>query len=229
MKIVSLKSKKKEYTVSVCVSDEEKYKGLSGEETMPDDRGMLFVWDKKVRPKMVMREMEFDLCFIFLGKDNAVLEILSADKDFDGEIIPKDSIFAVLELNKSECDNFEVGEIVEIEEAPELRIVSISIEARQNGGTLTSDQENALSIGDVKYEVKEKDVKIEKGKLQILDENGFVVDNLDGDEVVFSIKDTEELYNETVLKSKPDVRLVGKRIIEMLDIQDSVEELYVKK
>lgn len=53
-------------TVDLAVTDEERYRGLSGRESMSPDHGMLFVFPSRERHGFVMRDMNFPLDFLWI-------------------------------------------------------------------------------------------------------------------------------------------------------------------
>lgn len=60
--------------VDVAVTEDEKELGLGGRTTMPADRGMLFVYDRKEQHLFWMKGMRFPLDFIWID-DNKVADI----------------------------------------------------------------------------------------------------------------------------------------------------------
>lgn len=63
------------FQVEVADTEVERIQGLSGRSELGSD-GMLFVFDQPVRPGFWMKEMQFDLDFVWI-KDNQVVEIMS--------------------------------------------------------------------------------------------------------------------------------------------------------
>ena len=66
--------------VDVNVSDTRKQRvqGLSGVERLPEDSGMLFVYDEEGRRTYVMREMEIPLDMIFVAANGSVTVVHEA-------------------------------------------------------------------------------------------------------------------------------------------------------
>jgi uncharacterized membrane protein (UPF0127 family) len=60
--------------VELAVTGQDHYAGLSGRESLPDDSGMLFVFDPADNPVFVMRSMNFPLDIIWIS-DNKVIKI----------------------------------------------------------------------------------------------------------------------------------------------------------
>ena len=92
-------------TVKVQVRDtmEGRRQGLSGFEKLEEDEGMLFVFPRSLRYGFWMKEMKFDLDFVFI-KDDLVVEILEgvpAPKEGEQpiKIQPKQEVNKVLEVN----------------------------------------------------------------------------------------------------------------------------------
>jgi uncharacterized membrane protein (UPF0127 family) len=75
-------------TAAVAETFEEKYTGLSKTESLPEDRGMLFVYDEPDNHTYVMREMDFGLDIVYVDANGTITEIHHAPKppeDEDGE------------------------------------------------------------------------------------------------------------------------------------------------
>lgn len=83
-----------------------------------------------------------------------------------------------------------------------------------------------------KFEVKDGDVEVEKGKLHILDENGETQMNISGQERIISRVHTKQLHNaaKKAHKSKKDkdYRVVGRAIIRIVNKQNTQTQLYTK-
>jgi len=231
MKNLIVKSPKgKEYNVIVALSDDDKKKGLSNVEGIANNSGMLFVFDKPIKPIMVMKGMNFDLDFVFLSKNNTVLQTSFYEKDFKGKIIPKNNVSAVLELKHGEKDNFTVGEKIELKSSITVEKINGILKFRNGGESLTSSASEAMMLGSVKYDnIIEKDVKIDPTAIQVLDDNGVVLANIKGGNIIFSREDTDDIFKMSIsLKTEKEKEELGLRIIEMLDKQKSKGKLYVK-
>lgn len=92
-------------TVKIQVRDtmEGRRQGLSGVEGLKDDEGMLFVFLKAFRCGFWMKEMKFDLDFVFIKDDRVVEVIEKVPAPKEGEqpvkIQPKLEANKVLEVN----------------------------------------------------------------------------------------------------------------------------------
>lgn len=102
--------------VKIAETPEEAYQGLSGQEKIPSRTGMLFLYDHDSLCYHVMREMLFDLDFVFL-KDGKVVSIEeNIPKDFKGVIQAESACNQVLEINAGEVEDLkiEVGDEMKI-------------------------------------------------------------------------------------------------------------------
>ena len=59
----------------VARTSEERRQGLSGRSSLPDDGGMLFVFQEEGRPGFWMRAMRFPLDFIWISGDGLVVDL----------------------------------------------------------------------------------------------------------------------------------------------------------
>lgn len=62
------------FNVEVAKTEKEKIKGLSGRNSLAQDKGMLFVFDKPAYYSFWMREMKFPLDIVFI-LDNKVVRV----------------------------------------------------------------------------------------------------------------------------------------------------------
>ncbi len=63
------------FKVEVSDDAEERSQGLSGRDPLPDDGGMLFVYQEPVVPGFWMRQMRFPLDFVWIGDDCTVADV----------------------------------------------------------------------------------------------------------------------------------------------------------
>ena len=74
-------------TAAVADTDELRYLGLSDTNYLPEDRGMLFVYDAVDDRTFVMREMEFGIDIVYADDEGVITEIHHAPEpgpDEDG-------------------------------------------------------------------------------------------------------------------------------------------------
>lgn len=65
-------------TILVDIADEkhEQERGLSGLPTLPQNRGMLFVYSEPSRPGFWMKDMRFPIDIVWIGADNKIVAVL---------------------------------------------------------------------------------------------------------------------------------------------------------
>jgi len=61
--------------LTIAETPEEKAKGLSSQQSMPESQGMIFVFDQAGRHSFWMKDMLFDLDFVFI-KGNQIVDII---------------------------------------------------------------------------------------------------------------------------------------------------------
>ena len=74
-------------TAAIADTDELRYLGLSDTDDLPDDRGMLFVYDNVADRTFVMREMSFGIDIVYADADGVITDIHHApapEPDEDG-------------------------------------------------------------------------------------------------------------------------------------------------
>jgi len=71
-------------TAAIANTAQLRYTGLSDTDSMPEDRGMLFVYDQVGRHTFVMRDMDFGLDIVFADDEGTITTIHHAPRP-DGE------------------------------------------------------------------------------------------------------------------------------------------------
>lgn len=74
-------------TVRVAVADtpEKRYTGLSKTESLPEDRGMLFTYDRQGSHTYVMRDMSFGIDIVYIDSNGTIRTIHHAPEPAEGE------------------------------------------------------------------------------------------------------------------------------------------------
>lgn len=72
--------------IEVAISEEDKKRGLSGREFLPEDQGLLFVFELPGFHSFWMKEMNFPIDIIWIG-DN--LEIIGIEENLDPDSYPQ--------------------------------------------------------------------------------------------------------------------------------------------
>jgi len=88
--------------VETVKSSEEIIKGLSLRESLDENKGMLFIFDKPGRYDFWMKDMRFSLDILFISEDLRIIRIIFADPclgDFCESYSPEEDFRYVLEVN----------------------------------------------------------------------------------------------------------------------------------
>ena len=104
----SIKPLKKVCTKDICISaelattDKARQKGLMFRKSMPQDRGMLFVFDKEAVYNFWMKNTRFPLDIIWIDQTKKIVDIYEYAlpcKDVCKTIVPQAAALYVLEVN----------------------------------------------------------------------------------------------------------------------------------
>jgi hypothetical protein len=180
---------------------------------------MLFMFDRPVKMEMVMKDMNFPLDFIFIDENWEVRQINSAEKNSKDKISPIAPIHMVLEVNKGVAKKLGITTNMTLEASDMLKTQFNGCKKYKSGGKFEM-------IGDTVYKVKVDDVPAHKGKMQLLDEGGTVVANVENGARIFSRKHTEELIN---LFKQKDIKKLGDTLVQIIAIQETQKPDYVEK
>ena len=98
----------KEYTVEIADTSEEQKKGLQNREYLPQDSGMLFVYDKpQDKVEFWMKNTTIALDQIGINEDGEVTKVYTA-KPKDETLVPFKDVMFLLEVNTN--SGIEVGD-----------------------------------------------------------------------------------------------------------------------
>lgn len=98
----------KEYTVEIADTSEEQKKGLQNREYLPQDSGMLFVYDKpQDKVEFWMKNTTIALDQIGINEDGEVTKVYTA-KPKDETLVPFEDVMFLLEVNTN--SGIEVGD-----------------------------------------------------------------------------------------------------------------------
>lgn len=90
----------KTYKVKIAKTEQEKQKGLQRVKELPEDEGMLFIYDKPQTVGFWMEDTEIPLDIIFIDEDYEVISIYQG-KPNDKTIVEEDNVQFVLEVNQN--------------------------------------------------------------------------------------------------------------------------------
>lgn len=86
------------FTVEIADESQERAAGLMFRETMPDDRGMLFVFEETRQLAFWMKNTPMPLDLLFIGPDGKIKAILPGEPYSEAAISPDQPVRYVLEL-----------------------------------------------------------------------------------------------------------------------------------
>lgn len=100
-------------SVTLADSDDERIKGLSGRDSLPEDQGMLFMFERPDFYGFWMKEMKFPIDIIFMrdGKVVTIHENVQPPNDAENLYIykPDEPSNQVLELNAGKAREFGIN------------------------------------------------------------------------------------------------------------------------
>lgn len=120
MKTVSIGDK--EYNVEEAITLEEKEKGLSGVEELPQNEGMLFTFDPPQTVSMWMKDTLIPLDIIFIDEDYEVINVHKGKPNDETPIVVDNTAY-VLEVNTN--SGVKVGDSIDLDEsAPVMKVLA---------------------------------------------------------------------------------------------------------
>ena len=165
MEKIEIKINDKKYDVLVANTESEKEIGLSNIESMDDDEGMLFKYDRPQHVIFWMKDTTIPLDIIFINNDN---EVISVKKGIplSEEYIEEDNVLYVLELNqnsniKSE-DEIEFEDFDDSDVNTEMYVIGSNGKPQYTlvgGERIISRKETKVLIKKAKEAYKSKDDK----------------------------------------------------------------------
>jgi uncharacterized membrane protein (UPF0127 family) len=204
---MKLKIGNKEFMVKVASTPEAKTKGLLGVKagSMPKNAGLVLKYDQATPINITMVGMKFPIDIIFVRND-AVQKVMPADIG-DENIVINDVSDFVVEVPQGSGIGIKKGDKVEW------------TGEKKEDGTIEKAEGGVVAAAE--------------GAMHVLDENGKVQGNIEGDERIFSRKHTEALCSlaEKAFESKSnnDYKKLGMAMMRMIDKQDTQEQEYVKE
>lgn len=123
MEEINIKLGDKEFKVKKAGTEEEKRKGLMNVESLPEDSGMLFCWDKPQKVSMWMHNTKIPLDIIFINEDQEVSAVKQGKPD-DDTLLSQDDTLYVVELNKD--SGVKVGDTLDLEDedGPVMKVLA---------------------------------------------------------------------------------------------------------
>lgn len=106
----------KVYKVKVAITDDEMTRGLQGVTNLPDDEGMLFIYEEPQTTGFWMDETEIPLDIIFIDENEEVISVYHGQPN-SKTIAEEDNVKYVLEVNIN--SGIKEGDEVDIEDDEE--------------------------------------------------------------------------------------------------------------
>lgn len=107
-------------SVEVADEDDERVTGLSGRDPLPDNHGLLFVFDEDGYPAIWMKDMRFAIDIIWIDREGVIVDIAQAVQpdSYPRTFSPQDEARYVLEMTAGYADarNVRVGDRTDIHE-----------------------------------------------------------------------------------------------------------------
>jgi uncharacterized membrane protein (UPF0127 family) len=95
---VETRSGERSFSIEIAAGPAERERGLMFRETMPDDHGMLFVFEDQRQVGFWMKNTVMALDLIFIGEDGTVQAVLAGEPLSEAVITPGVPVRFVLEL-----------------------------------------------------------------------------------------------------------------------------------
>lgn len=216
----------KEYRLDISETPEDRYDGLSDEYELPDNEGMIFIFDDEGPHPMVMRGMEFAIDIIHLTNEGIITGVVSAEpkdnRSFSGS---NDSLY-VIELVKGQAkeQGIKIGTQINLpSEFTQYVADRQGIGVAKHGGIATLKQGAHVK----KYIPKVVDIAELPDHLQVLDHNGEIISNIKLGARIFSIPHTKQLVDTAMQGDTPEnLKKLGQMMIEIIIKQDTQKPEY---
>lgn len=117
MKEIKIKIGSKPYEVKIAQTDEEKEKGLQGVNELPENEGMLFIFDEAEDVSFWMKDTSIPLDIVFIDDELNVISVYQGIPESE-EFITEKNVTFVLEVNQNSGIN--VGD--ELEFSPDKEV-----------------------------------------------------------------------------------------------------------
>lgn len=138
----------KEYEVKLAITDEEKEVGLQDIESMPENEGMLFVYDEPTDVAFWMKDTRLPLDIVFINEYGEVLSVKRGEP-MSEDLIEEQGVKYVLEVNVdsgiSEGDDVDLEEVETYEEDDEEELPMIVLDEKGNAQMELAGSERIFS------------------------------------------------------------------------------------
>jgi len=112
--VVQTDAGERAFSIEIADDPQERSRGLMYRESLPDDRGMLFVFESTQRVGFWMKNTPLPLDLVFIGQDGIVRDILPGAPFSEASIALGDPVRFVLELKAGTAEKagIETGDSV---------------------------------------------------------------------------------------------------------------------
>lgn len=138
----------KEYNVKVAKTEEEREKGLQNVKELPEDEGMLFIFDNPQTVGFWMKDTLIPLDIIFINEDMEVISIYKGESRNE-DIAEEDDVKYVLEVNQN--SGIKKGDELDIEDdedIPTMKVIGSNGETQMEleGGERIFSRKNTRTL-----------------------------------------------------------------------------------
>ena len=141
MKEVNISIGTKQYKVKLAETEEQHIKGLQDVTELPEDEGMLFIFDEPDEISFWMKDTKIPLDIIFINEDLEVISIGKGIPDSE-EFITENNVNFVLEVN--EKSGIKKGD--ELEFSPEKEVNKDKMQVLDSSGETQMELEGGERI-----------------------------------------------------------------------------------
>lgn len=117
MKEIKIKIGSKPYEVKIAQTDEEKEKGLQGVNELPENEGMLFIFDEAEDVSFWMKDTSIPLDIVFIDDELNVISVYQGIPESE-EFITEKNVTFVLEVNQN--SGIKIGDELEFSPDKEM-------------------------------------------------------------------------------------------------------------
>jgi len=107
----------KEFSVGIAKTPSEREQGLSGRKSLPQDNGLLFIFDKPDKYGFWMKDMNFPIDIIWISNENKIVYLQKSllPSTYPEVYYPNDRAKYVLEITAGQVEilNLKIGDTVE--------------------------------------------------------------------------------------------------------------------
>ena len=141
MNKINIRIANKKYKVQVAETDEEKQKGLQGVTSLPEDEGMLFVFEEPDEISFWMKDTKIPLDVIFIDEDLQVTSVHQGIPESE-EFMTENNVNFVLEVNQN--SGIKVGD--ELEFSPESKVDMNKMQVLDSSGNVQMELDGGERI-----------------------------------------------------------------------------------